>query len=172
MREVLVSALRWEWSAPPSKFKRSGSAGFRSPAGESSTSSEPSLRLLRIAAFLVDSLLFAGVLLIPGTAVSYAILWAEGPIRRVSVVWWSILIIFVLAILLRDGLKGGSPGKRMMALSVLTPAGVGCTYGRSFLRNLFLIVPGWNLIEVLLVLFEPRGRRTGDRLARTTIIEE
>jgi uncharacterized RDD family membrane protein YckC len=60
----------------------------------------------------------------------------------------------------------------MMALSILTPAGVGCTFARSLLRNLPLIVPGWNLIEVLLVMFGSRGRRTGDRLARTTIAEE
>jgi uncharacterized RDD family membrane protein YckC len=123
-------------------------------------------------AFLVDSLLFSGSLLIPGTALSYAILWAEGPIRRVSVVWWSILIIFVLAILLRDGWKGRSPGKRMMALTILTPAGAGCTLARSFVRNFPLIVPGWNLIELLLVLFASKGRRMGDRLARTTIVEE
>lgn len=89
-----------------------------------------------------------------------------------SAVWWSLLIIFVLALLLRDGWKGRSPGKRMMALSILTPTGAGCTFGRSFLRNLPLIVPGWNLIELVIVVFTPLGRRTGDRIARTRIVEE
>ena len=89
-----------------------------------------------------------------------------------SAVWWSLLIIFVLALLLRDGWKGRSPGKRMMALSILTPAGAGCTFGRSFLRNLPIVVPGWNLIEVLIVVFSRKGKRTGDRLARTSIVEE
>jgi uncharacterized RDD family membrane protein YckC len=90
----------------------------------------------------------------------------------VSLVWWTILFIFVLALLFRDGWKQRSPGKRMMALSILTPAGAGCGFGRSFLRNFPLVVPGWNLIELLLVLFAPSGRRTGDRLARTRIVEE
>jgi hypothetical protein len=43
-------------------------------------------------------------------------------------------------------------------------------YIRSFVRNLPLVIPGWNLVEVLLVLL---GKpRTGDRIAKTTVTEE
>jgi len=59
-----------------------------------------------------------------------------------------------------------------MALAILTPVGAGSTFGRSLLRNLPLVVPGWNLIEVVIVVFTRQGRRTGDRLARTRIVEE
>lgn len=50
------------------------------------------------------------------------------------------------------------------------PKGEGCGYARSLLRNFPLVIPGWNVLEVMLVLL---GRnRTGDRLAKTTVTEE
>jgi uncharacterized RDD family membrane protein YckC len=72
--------------------------------------------------------------------------------------------------LLRDGYHGRSPGKRLLGLRLLTPRGEGCGYPRSLARNLPLILPLWNLIEVVLVV---AGKpRTGDRLAQTTVTEE
>ena len=53
---------------------------------------------------------------------------------------------------------------------MITPRGERCGYGRSVVRNIPLIVPLWNVIEVALVL---AGKpRTGDRIARTTVTEE
>ena len=42
----------------------------------------------------------------------------------------------------------------------------------SVVRNLPLLVPGWNLLELLAVMRRPDGRRLGDRLAGTTLLEE
>jgi uncharacterized RDD family membrane protein YckC len=76
----------------------------------------------------------------------------------------------MLAMLLRDGFRRRSIGKQLLGLRVLTPKGEGCGYGRSLLRNFPLVIPGWNLLEVMLVIL---GRsRTGDRLAQTTVTEE
>lgn len=103
---------------------------------------------------------------------SYFLLWTGGAVRRVGLVWWIALGIFLVAMLLRDGWRGRSPGKRLMALTILTPTGAGCGYGRSVLRNLPLVLPGWNLIEAAIVFFGSKGRRSGDRLARTSVVEE
>jgi uncharacterized RDD family membrane protein YckC len=130
----------------------------------------PQTRLLRIAAFLVDSLSISLILILPASAVSYAMAWIGGSVRAIQIVWWVALGILVLAILLRDGFRGRSIGKHMLGLRLVTPRGDDCGYGRSIVRNVPLIIPGWNLLElVLVVLGLPRS---GDRIARTNVTEE
>jgi uncharacterized RDD family membrane protein YckC len=129
----------------------------------------PQTKLLRIAAFLVDALSMAIVLILPASIISYAMTWTTSP-KGIQLVWWAALGVLILAMLFRDGFRRRSIGKQLLGLRLLTPRGEGCGYGRSLVRNLPLIVPLWNVLEVLLVL---AGRaRTGDRLARTTVTEE
>ena len=126
--------------------------------------------LLRVAAFLVDALSISVVLILPAAGVSYALAWIGGSVKGIQIVWWAALAVLFLAILLRDGFRGRSPGKRMLGLRMITPGGERCGYGRSIVRNIPLLVPLWNLVELVLVL---AGRpRTGDRIARTTVTEE
>ena len=126
-------------------------------------------KLLRIAAFLVDALSIAIVLILPASLASYALTWSSSP-KGIQLVWWAALAVLMLAMLLRDGFRRRSIGKQLLGLRVLTPKGEGCGYFRSLIRNLPLVIPGWNLLEVVLVL---AGRsRTGDRLAKTTVTEE
>ena len=126
--------------------------------------------LLRVAAFLVDALSISLILILPASAVSYGLAWIGRSVRAIQIVWWVALAILVLAVLVRDGFRGRSLGKQILGLRTLTPAGKGCGYMRSVVRNVPLIVPGWNLIELVLVL---AGKsRTGDRIARTTVAEE
>ncbi|HYK03683.1 MAG TPA: RDD family protein [Thermoanaerobaculia bacterium] len=126
-------------------------------------------KLLRIAAFLVDALSIALLLILPTSALSYAMTWTTSP-KGIQLVWWAALAILMLAMLLRDGFRRRSIGKQLLGLRVLTPKGEGCGYARSLLRNFPLVIPGWNVLEVMLVVL---GRsRTGDRLAKTTVTEE
>lgn len=126
-------------------------------------------KLLRIAAFLVDALSISIVLVLPASAVSYAMTWTTSP-KGIQLVWWAALAILMLAMLLRDGFRRRSLGKQLLGLRLKTPKGEGCGYGRSILRNVPLVVPGWNLLEVILVV---AGKaRTGDKLAGTTVTEE
>jgi len=130
----------------------------------------PQTTLLRIAAFLVDALTISLILILPASAVSYAMAYVGGSIKTIQIVWWVALGTLIISILFRDGFRGRSLGKQVLGLRLITPGGKRCGYFRSILRNLPLIVPGWNLIEVVLVL---AGRsRTGDRLAATTVAEE
>jgi len=129
----------------------------------------PQTKLLRIAAFLVDALSISILLVLPASIASYAMTWAASP-KGIQLVWWGALAVLVLAMLFRDGFRGRSIGKHLLGLRLLTPRGEGCSYPRSFVRNVPLIVPGWNVIEVVLVLL---GKpRTGDRIAKTTVTEE
>lgn len=126
-------------------------------------------RLLRIAAFLVDALTISLILILPGAAISYGMTWTGSP-RWIQLVWWVVLGVLMLAMLFRDGYRGRSLGKQLLGLRLLTPKGDHCGWGRSLVRNLPLVVPGWNLLEVVLVL---AGKpRTGDRIARTSVTEE
>lgn len=129
----------------------------------------PQTKLLRIAAFLVDALSISILLILPASLVSYAMTWTGTP-KGIHLVWWAALAILMIAMLFRDGYKGRSIGKQLLGLRLMTPHGEGCGWLRSLARNISIVIPGWNLLEVLLVLF---GKpRTGDRLARTLVTEE
>ena len=126
--------------------------------------------LLRVAAFLVDALTMALVLVLPASLVSYTLAWVGGAVEAIAIVWMAALALLFVGLLVRDGYRGRSIGKQMLGLRLLTPNGEGCGWGRSVARNLPLIIPGWNLLEAGLVL---AGRaRTGDRIARTSVTEE
>lgn len=130
---------------------------------------ENQTRLLRIAAFLVDALTISIILVLPASAVSYGMTWTGSP-RYIQLVWWAALAVLMIAMLFRDGYRGRSIGKQLLGLRLITPRGEGCGYFRSLVRNFPLVVPGWNLIELLMVIFG--NRRTGDRIARTSVTEE
>lgn len=126
--------------------------------------------LLRVAAFLVDAVSMSIVLILPASIISYTLAWVGGAMQAIAIVWVVALALLLIGLLLRDGYRGRSIGKQVLGLRVLTPRGEGCGYGRSIVRNLPLVIPGWNLLEAGLVIF---GRaRTGDRIARTRVTEE
>jgi uncharacterized RDD family membrane protein YckC len=126
--------------------------------------------LLRLAAFLVDAVSISILLILPASLISYGLAWFGGAVRGIAIVWAVAVVILFVALLLRDGYRGRSLGKRMLGLRLVTPHGEGCGYGRSVVRNLPLIIPIWNLLEAVLVI---AGRpRTGDRIARTIVTEE
>ena len=126
--------------------------------------------LLRLAAFLVDSLTMSILLILPASVISYALAWFGGAVQGIAIVWFIALMLLLVGLLVRDGYHGRSLGKQMLGLRLMTPHGERCGYGRSVVRNLPLIVPLWNLIEAGLVI---SGRaRTGDRIAHTSVTEE
>ena len=72
-------------------------------------------------------------------------------------------------ILFADGMRGGqSLGKRWMGMVVIdAKSGEPCSYGKSFLRNLTLVLLGpldW------IFIFGDSRRRLGDRLAGTVVV--
>jgi uncharacterized RDD family membrane protein YckC len=128
--------------------------------------------LLRFGAFLLDALLIALILILPGALASWIIIVAGGELSWLARIWNVVFLLFLLGLLLRDGWRGRSLGKLIMGLTLGPRQGRLPGYGHSLLRNISLLIPGVNLIEILLVLFSAGGRRIGDRLAGTTVVEE
>ena len=84
--------------------------------------------------------------------------------------------VAVLYLLLRDGIGGQSLGKLMVGLVVVNvQTGMLCTWRESVLRNVFVLIPGANIVAVFLesitIIRDPQGQRLGDRLAQTQVIE-
>ena len=133
-------------------------------------SSTSQTTLLRVAAFLVDTLSLSVVLVLPASLISYTLALVGGSVKGISIVWAVTIGILIVGILIRDGYRGRSIGKQLLGLRLMTPHGEGCGYARSCVRNFPLIVPVWNVIELGFIL---AGRpRTGDRIASTTVTEE
>ncbi len=127
---------------------------------------------LRIAAFLMDGLAVAVAVLLAGSVVSFfahKILPTRiGPINTV----WGLMVLLGAGYFLgRDGFTGRSFGKRLMGLHVERADGGRCTLSASFKRNLTLLVPLLNLLELWVFLRHPHHPRMGDRLAGTRVEE-
>lgn len=105
----------------------------------------------RTSAFLFDGLLVAAITL-----------WLRGTF------WWLIGIGYFLV---RDALiSGRSVGKFIVGLTVMDRKRNACSILKSILRNLLLFLPG-PVIEFFVMAFAKGGRRLGDRLARTQVID-
>jgi uncharacterized RDD family membrane protein YckC len=126
--------------------------------------------LLRIAAFLVDALSISLLLVLPAALLSYTLAWIGGEIKAIQIVWFVAIVIVMVGMIFRDGWRGRSLGKQILGLRLITSNDKPCGYLRSFARNIGLAVPGWNLIEVILVV--AGKRRLGDKIAKTTVTEE
>jgi uncharacterized RDD family membrane protein YckC len=90
----------------------------------------------------------------------------------------SVLVLGAAALylLLRDGIGGQSLGKLLMGLVVVNiQTGRFCSVKDSILRNIFVLIPGANIVAVFLepltILRDPQGQRLGDRVAHTQVIE-
>ena len=90
------------------------------------------------------------------------------------------LFLFAAAIyvLLRDALfvRGQSVGKFFFSLLVVSlVTGRPCSRAESVRRNLLFLVPGLNVVAVILetvtTVRDPQGLRLGDRLAQTQVVE-
>ncbi len=79
-------------------------------------------------------------------------------------------VVFPLTFLLKDGFTGHSLGKAMtgvQAVDSITREPIG--FGRSFKRNLVLLIP---VVPLILAFTLIKGWRWGDRWARTVVIWE
>lgn len=145
----------------------------------------------RLAAYLIDCLIclpctIPGVILFYwGHSIELDVINLDNNGLRKGLIGGGATLAALLAglyLLLRDGLNGGgkSYGKKWLGLEVVQLGnGEKCTYGKSVLRNLLLSVSGipywgWVLgvIEAIMTLANPQGKRVGDFLAKTMVIEQ
>ena len=88
----------------------------------------------------------------------------------------SLLVVGALYLLLRDSVRGQSPGKFFMGLVVISlETGRPCTVKDSIWRNAVLLIPGANVVAIFLesitIVRDPQGQRLGDKVAQTQVVE-
>lgn len=126
---------------------------------------------IRAAAYGVDLLLLAGgPLLLSTLAIVAFLLFVADPPASLARGFLAAQGLFAILFLLRDT-GGGSPGKKLFGLRLVRDGGRPVGVVASVTRNLPLLVPGWNLIELIAVMRRRDGRRGGDRLAGTMLLE-
>lgn len=73
--------------------------------------------------------------------------------------------------LLKDGIKGGSLGKRLVGLKVVhVDSKEDCTFLQSFVRNLFFMMIG--SIDALVPFFTANGQKASDIIAKTVVVKK
>jgi uncharacterized RDD family membrane protein YckC len=90
--------------------------------------------------------------------------------------FWPYLAPGVAYLVFRDGIHGQSIGKFLMGLMVISlETGRPATLSSSVRRNLLFLIPGANVVALILevrtLIGDPQGQRLGDRLAQTQVIE-
>ncbi len=111
----------------------------------------------RICAFLIDN----------GLASTFS-LWMFVAFKSQIANWitWTILMLF------KDALSGRSPGKRFAGIQVVDEEGNPPRLSRILLRNLFLVIPIFPLVEYIVMLKDKQeGKRIGDKLAKTRVAD-
>lgn len=136
----------------------------------------------RFLAYLADGLVTI-LWAVPGGLIGFSGELIKNYQFRETVQITGATIAFLAAIaylLIKDGLNGGkSTGKKWLGLRVIrTDNGEKCSIGKSIFRNFIWIVTlipylGWMLFaaEAILSLANPQGKRIGDMLANTMVVE-
>jgi hypothetical protein len=130
------------------------------------------MRRARLLAFFLDWTLCAGLADVAGLALTW-MLWKLLPGWRAAVpyVWTAVGVAALLAFLLRD--SSGGRARRWLALEAVDGEGRPPGIWGSVRRNLPLLIPVWNLVEVWPILRHgeagrPADRRRGIRIVSTT----
>jgi uncharacterized RDD family membrane protein YckC len=99
--------------------------------------------------------------------------WSLAPWNAGSIL---LTVAGALYLLFRDAFGGQSIGKLFVGLVVVhVDTGQRCGLAGSLKRNVVLVIPGANLVAVLLeartLVRDPQGQRLGDRIAHTQVVE-
>lgn len=126
---------------------------------------------MRAAAFGVDLTLVAGLpLLLASTIVTCVYEFSREVPAGLDDGYRAAQVLALGLFLFRDA-GGGSPGKKLFGLRLILAGGTKAGALESLLRNLTLLIPGWNLVELASLLRRRDGRRPGDRAAGTLLVE-
>jgi uncharacterized RDD family membrane protein YckC len=121
----------------------------------------PRIKVLRVITFFVE-------ILIPNFVV-----WAVyfSPNNDLPPTATGLSVFLLIYLLFRDGFQGQSLGKRIGGLVVIDrTTGQLCGLGKSFLRNVDLVLPLMYIVEFFVLWFSKDGMRIGDRLANTQVL--
>ncbi len=128
--------------------------------------------LKRVYALVYDSLGFLGVCFCLGMVVGTVTMGSKG--ATVESLRQLVALVATILFFIKDGYRGGRGlGKEKVGLRVIDiHTGEGCSYFRSLLRQATLLLPGLNLIEIILPAVDKHGHRLIDKLLDTQVIED
>ena len=133
----------------------------------------------RFLAYLVDAVIgscpIVLVLICGGTLMAIVIPQNED---LGAVVGIGIGLFYLLGIawaigylLLRDFLGGGrSFGKKALGLNITVEGGGKVGLVTSLLRNITLVVPFVNFVDLVMVFIDDKGQRLGEKIAKTQVV--
>lgn len=108
----------------------------------------------RVFAFLLDYLIACGI----GILLSFL---------GVRIYW----LIWAACILFKDFYNGRSIGKMCASMQVINKEGKPANFTQMVMRNIFMIIPFFPLIEYFVMVQDSEGRRIGDQVAKTRVID-
>ncbi len=102
--------------------------------------------------------------------------YAPGPEQAINAqLFYGIVVGFILLyFLLHDAIGGGGLGKRIMGYRIVgerNPYSYGNVF-HSIIRNLFILIPVLNIIDLLLIITNPKGKRIVDNILNTVAMEK
>lgn len=102
--------------------------------------------------------------------------YAPGPEQAINAQFFYGIVggFILLYFLLHDAISGGGPGKRIMGYRIVgerNPYSYSNVF-HSIIRNLFILIPVLNIIELLLVITNPKGKRIVDNILNTVAMEK
>ncbi|WP_255195285.1 RDD family protein [Halorarius litoreus] len=124
---------------------------------------------LRIAAFLIDAILFA---VVSGVVFGAAFVAVESP-ALLALVWLLGGLAFFAYFIYFEGTSGQTVGKRVTSIVVVREDGRPLGYGGATIRTLLRIVdalPTLYLIGLLLILVTDDNQRLGDLAADSVVV--
>lgn len=123
----------------------------------------------RMAALLIDT---AGIFLAFDILITPVRIMFPGAMKVIAVVFLTVLGLYFL---FRDAWLKGGLGKRLMHLQTITDKEGAevqpCGIGQSFIRNIFLLIPIFAILEMWVVIFRHDKKRIGDFLASTRVVK-
>ncbi|MFH1722235.1 MAG: RDD family protein [Candidatus Altiarchaeota archaeon] len=132
----------------------------------------------RLFAYLLDAIIYLLILFIGFVPFFLSSFFESKILNFVGAVYFSLIfLVATILYLIKDGLFGGlSPGKWIIGLRVVDHRSKRpCTKTKSIIRNLSLTVLTITLvggfIELILTFVLADGRRLGDKLAKTQVID-
>jgi uncharacterized RDD family membrane protein YckC len=133
----------------------------------------------RVVAYIIDCVLISviiGVIMGGSMLLTFVVAMISSTLAAMSMILWfgamglSFLAMFGY-LLVRDALGSGrSIGKKFMGLKVVK-GGQKCSYMDSAKRNVTLIIPLLNIVELVMPFVDKDGLRFGDKFAGTEVVE-
>jgi uncharacterized RDD family membrane protein YckC len=130
--------------------------------------------MLRAAAYLIDFLIRAAVLIVGGIVLTIAGIAVSGKIAQglFLLVWF--VLDWLYPVVFEIGKRGATPGKRLMGLRVVQSTGSPITFGQAVVRNFLRFIDGMPLFTYCFgltsCLATKHFQRLGDLAAGTVVI--